>query len=106
MQGYGGLLPAEEAAERAVGMLECGPAAGVIGSRHLGKLMEDEDIIACDMGGTTFKVGVIQGGTIDYAREPMVDRYHYVGAEDRGGLHRRRRRQHPSRSTPRPACRA
>ena len=78
MQGYGGLLPAEEAAERAVGMLECGPAAGVIGSRHLGLLMEDEDIIACDMGGTTFKVGVIQGGAIDYAREPMVDRYHYV----------------------------
>ena len=36
------------------------------------------DIIACDMGGTTFKVGVIQGGAIDYAREPMVDRYHYV----------------------------
>ena len=78
MQGYGGLLPAGEAAERAVGMLECGPAAGVIGSRHLGQLMEDEDIIACDMGGTTFKVGVIQGGAIDYAREPMVDRYHYV----------------------------
>ncbi len=78
MQGYGGLLPAEEAAERAVGMLECDPAAGVIGSRHLGRLMEDEDIIACDMGGTTFKVGVIQGGAIDYAREPMVDRYHYV----------------------------
>ena len=78
MQGYGGLLPAEDAAERAVGMLECGPAAGVIGSRHLGRLMEDDDIIACDMGGTTFKVGVIQGGAIDYAREPMVDRYHYV----------------------------
>ena len=78
MQGYGGLLPAEEAAGRAVGMLECGPAAGVIGSRHLGRLMQDDDIIACDMGGTTFKVGVIQGGAIDYAREPMVDRYHYV----------------------------
>ena len=78
MQGYGGLLPAEEAAGRAVGMLECGPAAGVIGSRHLGQLMDDDDIIACDMGGTTFKVGVIQGGAIDYAREPMVDRYHYV----------------------------
>ena len=30
------------------------------------------------MGGTTFKVGVIQDGEIDYAREPMVDRYHYI----------------------------
>ena len=30
------------------------------------------------MGGTTFKVGVIQDGRFEYAREPMVDRYHYI----------------------------
>jgi N-methylhydantoinase A len=78
MQGYGGLLPASEAADRAVGMIECGPAAGVIGAKALGDLMGDTDIIAADMGGTTFKVGVIQNGEIEYAREPMVDRYHYV----------------------------
>src|ERR1041385_4869349 len=60
MQGYGGLLPAKEAAERAVGLIECGPAAGVIGAKFLGELMGDKDIIAADMGGTTFKVGVIQ----------------------------------------------
>ena len=78
MQGYGGLLPAAEAADRAVGMIECGPAAGVIGARYLGAAMGDADIIACDMGGTTFKVGVIQDGEIDHAREPMVDRYHYL----------------------------
>jgi N-methylhydantoinase A len=78
MQGYGGLLPASEAAERAVGMIECGPAAGVIGAKFLGDLMGDKDVIAADMGGTTFKVGVIQDGELDFAREPMVDRFHYV----------------------------
>jgi N-methylhydantoinase A len=78
MQGYGGLLPAGEAASRAVGMIECGPAAGVIGSQYLGDLMGDKDVIAADMGGTTFKVGVIQDGELAFAREPMVDRYHYV----------------------------
>lgn len=78
MQGYGGLLPAEEAANRAVGMIECGAAAGVIGAKALGDIMGDGDIIAADMGGTTFKVGVIQNGEFEYAREPMVDRYHYV----------------------------
>ena len=78
MQGYGGLLPADEAANRAVGMIECGPAAGVIGAKALGDLLGDQDIIAADMGGTTFKVGVIQDGEIEFAREPMVDRYHYV----------------------------
>ncbi len=78
MQGYGGLLPSDEAAQRAVGMIECGPAAGVIGAKALGDLMEDRDVIAADMGGTTFKVGVIQGGEIEYAREPLVDRFHYL----------------------------
>ncbi|MFS8050189.1 hydantoinase/oxoprolinase family protein [Rhizobium sp. BR 314] len=78
MQGYGGLLPASEAANRAVGLVESGPAAGVIGARFLGDLMGDGDVIAADMGGTTFKVGVIQNGQLEYAREPMVDRFHYV----------------------------
>jgi len=78
MQGYGGLLPSDEAANRAVGMIECGPAAGVIAAKALGDLMADRDVIAADMGGTTFKVGVIQNGEIEYAREPMVDRYHYI----------------------------
>ena len=36
------------------------------------------NVIAADMGGTTFKVGVIQDGRFEYAREPMVDRYHYT----------------------------
>ena len=77
MQGYGGLLPAEHAAGRAVHMLECGPVAGVIGSKFLGDGMGDKNIIAADMGGTTFKVGIIQNGEIEYAREPLIDRFHY-----------------------------
>ena len=77
MQGYGGLLPAEQAATRAVHMLECGPVAGVIGSKFLGDGMGDKNIIAADMGGTTFKVGIIQNGEIEYAREPLIDRFHY-----------------------------
>lgn len=77
MQGYGGLIPAEQAAGRAVNMVECGPVAGVIGSKFLGDGMGDSNIIAADMGGTTFKVGVIQDGEIEYAREPLIDRFHY-----------------------------
>lgn len=77
MQGYGGLIPAKEAAERSIGMLESGPAAGVVGSKALGDLLNQKNIIATDMGGTTFKVSVIQDQMIEYAREPMVDRFHY-----------------------------
>lgn len=78
MQGYGGLLPASEAAEAAIGMIESGPAAGVIAAGFLAELMGDRDVIAADMGGTTFKVSVVQDGRIEYAREPMVGRYHYI----------------------------
>lgn len=78
MQGYGGLLPAAQAADRAVGMIECGPVAGLIGSRFLGGLLEQPDVIAVDMGGTTSKVGVLQDGRLDFDSEPMVNRYHYL----------------------------
>lgn len=78
MQGYGGLLPASEATARAVGMIESGPAAGIIGSKSLGDLIGDTNIIAADMGGTTFKVGVIQDGELEHAREPLIDRFHYL----------------------------
>lgn len=78
MQGYGGLLPAEEAGERAVGMVEAGPAAGVIGAKALGDSMGDGNVIVADMGGTTFKVGVIQDGEMNFSDEPVVDRFHYI----------------------------
>lgn len=79
MQGHGGLASARDAATRAVSMIECGPVAGLIGSRHLGEVIEDRSIIAVDIGGTTSKVGVIRDGALEYAREPMVNRYHYLG---------------------------
>ena len=78
MQGYGGLVPLAEAAARPLRMLECGPAAGIIGVQYLATVMGHKDVIAADMGGTTFKVGVIQDGRFEYTREPMVDRYHYA----------------------------
>lgn len=78
MQAYGGLLDAGKAARKPVGMIESGPASGLVGSRALGQILGYENIIGADMGGTTFKAGVIQQGLIDYAREPMVSRYHYA----------------------------
>jgi N-methylhydantoinase A len=77
-QAYGGLLPLEEAARRPVGMIESGPAAGLVGSKRLGELIGVPDVIAADMGGTTFKVGVIRQGLIEYQREAMALRYHYA----------------------------
>lgn len=81
MQGYGGLVPVQEARQQPVGMIECGPAAGIVGAQFLSRQLAETNVIAADMGGTTFKVGVIKNGECDYAREPIVDRLHYVGAK-------------------------
>jgi N-methylhydantoinase A len=78
MQAYGGLLPFDRAAESPVGMIESGPVAGLVGSKSLGEAIGAHDIIAADMGGTTFKVGVVRDGLIEYQRESMVLRYHYA----------------------------
>jgi N-methylhydantoinase A len=77
-QAYGGLLPVEEAAERPVGMIESGPVSGLVGSQSLGARLGFRNIIAVDMGGTTFKVGTVREGLIEYQRESMVLRYHYA----------------------------
>jgi len=78
MQAYGGLLPREEASARPVGMIESGPVSGLVGSKSLGDTLGFNNIVAADMGGTTFKAGVIREGLIEYQRAPMVLRYHYV----------------------------
>jgi len=78
MQAYGGLLPREEASSQPVGMIESGPVSGLVGSKSLGDILGFNNIVAADMGGTTFKAGVIREGLIEYQRAPMVLRYHYV----------------------------
>jgi N-methylhydantoinase A len=78
MQAYGGLLPVDKARQSPVGMIESGPTSGLVGSKQLGSLIGFNNIIAADMGGTTFKVGVVRDGLIEYQRESMVLRYHYA----------------------------
>ncbi|HEV7771910.1 MAG TPA: hydantoinase/oxoprolinase family protein [Conexibacter sp.] len=78
MQAYGGLLPFDQAARAPVGMIESGPVSGLVGSKHIGELIGIRNIIAADMGGTTFKVGVVRDGLVEYQRESMVLRYHYA----------------------------
>jgi N-methylhydantoinase A len=78
MQAYGGLLPIDQAAARPVGLIESGPVSGLVGSQHLGHALGFDNIIAADMGGTTFKVGTVRKGLIEYQRESMVFRYHYA----------------------------
>jgi N-methylhydantoinase A len=62
MSSSGGTVALETARRYPVRMLESGPAAGVLVSAALGRLMQRPDLLAFDMGGTTAKGALIRGG--------------------------------------------
>ncbi len=75
MQAYGGVLGIEATCKNAVGTIESGPAAGVVGSQFLGELIGERNVLATDMGGTTFKVSVIRDGIIERDYKPVLLRH-------------------------------
>jgi N-methylhydantoinase A len=103
MQSSGGLMQIGRAAQQPVRTVLSGPAAGTVGAAELAALAGIEDVISCDMGGTSFDVALIPKGMpaqstgrqIAYGvpvQLPMVD-IHTIGAGggsiawiDRGGV--------------------
>ncbi len=81
MQAYGGVLDTAASAKNAVGIIESGPAAGVVGSAFQGRLIGKDNILAADMGGTTFKVGVIRKGEIERDHSPVIMRYNILSTK-------------------------
>ena len=90
MQGNGGIMAAEIAERTPVQTVMSGPAAGAIAAAHIGHQAGMANLIACDMGGTSFDVSLIRDGVpavtaekdIAYGvpvRVPMVD-IHTIGA--------------------------
>ena len=72
MQSNGGVMSAEAAKAKPVYMVESGPAAGVIAAGALARELGYENAISFDMGGTTAKVGLVQGGTPKLSTEYEV----------------------------------
>lgn len=62
MQNNGGIAAAEMAARFPVRSLDSGPAGGAILGAHVGRLTGHADLIAFDMGGTTAKAALVEGG--------------------------------------------
>ncbi|MBI3517315.1 MAG: hydantoinase/oxoprolinase family protein [Proteobacteria bacterium] len=62
MQSSGGILAADAVVDRPAQIVECGPAAGVIGAAKLGTAAHYDNLISFDMGGTTAKASIIEHG--------------------------------------------
>ena len=78
MQSSGGMLTAEEVAETPIEIVECGPAAGVVGAAYLSQKQGIKNLITLDLGGTTCKASIVEEGK--YTRSEEYE----VGA----GIHR------------------
>ncbi len=74
MQSNGGMIGANSAIKKPAYTVESGPAAGVIAAARVAKMIGHSDIISLDMGGTTAKAALIEGG------EPVKTTEYEVGA--------------------------
>lgn len=64
MQSSGGTMDVKQVIDRPATVIESGPAAGVIGAARLGARAGYENLITFDMGGTTAKASLIEGGAV------------------------------------------
>jgi N-methylhydantoinase A len=62
MQSAGGVATAEAMQRYPVRMIESGPAAGALMAAAYGELTGHRELIAFDMGGTTAKLALVDGG--------------------------------------------
>jgi len=76
MLSNGGLADLEEAKRAPVALLESGPAAGALAAAWFGMAEAGGDVLAFDMGGTTAKLAVVDGGRPEVA-------YHFEAARQK-----------------------
>ena len=72
MTSNGGVSTAERSKELPVATVLSGPAGGVAAAVHLGRLRGIENLITCDMGGTSTDVCLIEGLRIPVTNEQKI----------------------------------
>jgi N-methylhydantoinase A len=84
MNSDGTASTATQAAKQPISIIESGPAAGVLASRHLAENLALTRVITFDMGGTTAKAGTVVDGRPDLAYEFEAAGRAYHGRSIRG----------------------
>jgi N-methylhydantoinase A len=73
VQSNGGVMSAETARRYPVRTALSGPAAGVIAASAIAKAAGLDNIITCDMGGTSFDVSLVADGKAALAAQTAID---------------------------------
>ena len=106
VQSNGGVTTPETAGEQPARLLLSGPAGGARAAEVLSAELGIGNLIAVDMGGTSYDVSIVDNGAIRLVTEGKVDGPAGAPADDRDPYHRRRRRLHRPGGRDRPAlCR-
>lgn len=73
MQSNGGTATFEMGKRAPINMVESGPVGGVIGTAVIGKLIGEMNTISFDVGGTTAKTSLIEGGNPRITTEYKIE---------------------------------
>ncbi|MCX8572108.1 hydantoinase/oxoprolinase family protein [Aminobacter sp. MET-1] len=71
----GGVRRAKSLRDAPVHLLQSGPVGGIMAARQVGARLGHADVLATDVGGTSFDVGLVVGGTLPNATRPRIDRH-------------------------------
>lgn len=77
MQANGGVVPVDEARERPLRTIGSGPAGGLAGIIAVSEGSAHDHIIATDMGGTSFEVGLVVNRRATVSNQVILDKYTY-----------------------------
>jgi N-methylhydantoinase A len=77
MQSSGGVVPVSVAQKLPVQTIGSGPAGGLAGTAQLAAVNGHRNVIATDMGGTSFEVGLIVEGQPILSSEQVVEQYSF-----------------------------
>jgi N-methylhydantoinase A len=74
MQSNCGVDSVEKTSEIPITMVESGPASGFWGAAELGRLISEPNVLALDIGGTTAKCSLIEGGHVKIMTDYWIGR--------------------------------
>jgi len=74
MQSNCGVDSLEATSQTPITMVESGPASGFWGAAELGKLIDEPNILALDIGGTTAKCSLIEDGQVRIMTDYWIER--------------------------------
>jgi N-methylhydantoinase A len=73
VQSNGGIMSTATARKLPARTALSGPAAGVVAAVAIARASGFDDLITCDLGGTSFDVSVIAGGQVSIAAQTTID---------------------------------